>query len=270
MTKVHGLGLAAVALVITGCAYNAPVAVAPNLNVYSSYSEKLQGRYALVVESEAYNQTVRPTGYQCSAHTFPLDMQEAFRQSVIQTMRQVVDDVEVVQSPLSSDALARGGLKGQIIVRADSMTARIQFIPGFWNVSTDSNVDLTANMSVDGPTGRLLGTSAEGTGHAQGAAGAFCGGGANAIAEASEKATKQLLGQLGERLSNSPRLRTASSTDLAPPTPPVASSRAVAPAPLSGAAQSTEPATLPQKVDAIAESRKGCIRVVTDAAQSTC
>jgi hypothetical protein len=247
--KVQGLALAASALLVTGCAYNAPVTVAPNLNVYSSYGEKLPGRYALYVDSEAYSQTVRPTGYQCSAHNFPLDMKDAFKQSVLQTMRQVVDDVEVVQSPLSSEALSRGGLAGQIVVRADSLTARIQFIPGFWSASTDSNVDLSANMSVDGPTGRLLGTSAEGTGHAQGEAGAFCGGGANTVAEASEKASKQLLGQLGERLSNSPRLRAASTAELSPraaATPTVAArpTSAPAPAPPSDATKAQPPVIL--------------------------
>jgi hypothetical protein len=258
MLKIQFVGLAAGALLLAGCAYNAPVGAAPNLNVYSSYEEKLPGRYALFVDGEAYSQTVHATGYQCSAHTFPLDMKEAFRQSVIQTMRQVVEDVEIVQSPLPADALVRGGLKGQIIVRADSLTARIQFIPGFWSSTTDSNVDLTANMSVDGPNGRLLGTSAEGTGHAQGEAGAFCGGGATAIADASEKATKQMLGQLGERLSNSPRLRTASTEELG-----VRSSAASAPTPAS-------PATGTRRADAAPAGRKGCIRVVTDSSQNNC
>ena len=208
--------IAIVGVALAGCAYNAPVPVAANLNVYSSYGEKLPGRYALYVETEAFNQTVRPTGYQCAAYHFPVDMKESFRQSVVQTVTQLVDELEVVQSPLSTEALSKAGLKGQIAVRADSMTARIQFIPGFWSSTAESNVELTANLSVDGPTGRVLGTTAEGNGSGQNDAGAFCGGGANAIALASEKATKQLLGQLGERLSNSPRLRTAAVADTLP------------------------------------------------------
>jgi hypothetical protein len=266
MIKVQVLGLAAAALALAGCAYNAPVAVAPNLNVYSSYGEKLPGRYALLVDGEAFSQTVRPTGYQCSAHSFPLDMKDAFRQSTIQTIRQIVDDVEIVQSPLSADALERAGLRGQIIVRADSMTARIQFIPGFWSATTDSNVDLTANMSVDGPAGRLLGTTAEGTGHGQGEAGAFCGGGATAVAEASEHATKQLLGQLGERLSNSPRLRAVATADVPRASPVAYSPTPTAPAPSRG----ENPAATAPRADAAPSSRRSCVRVVTDSSQSTC
>jgi hypothetical protein len=62
----------------------------------------------------------------------------------------------------------------------------------------------------------MLGTTAEGEGTAQGPGGSFCGGGANVMAMAAEKATKRLLGELGERFSNSPRLRAASGPEASP------------------------------------------------------
>jgi len=199
---VAGLGLSA-------CAYNAPVSVSPNLNVYSSYAEKLPGSYTLYVSSDGHSRTVKPTGLNCRSHNYPLTLEDVFKQSTIRTIQQLVQNVEVVDSPLSGEALDRAGKTGQIMVRADTMTARIQFIPGFWSSTADANVSLSANLAVDGAEGRLLGTTAEGFGNAQGDAGQACGGGANALGEATEKAMRQLFGQLGERLSNSPRLRRA-------------------------------------------------------------
>lgn len=202
------------------CAYQAPVSVTPNLNVYSSYGEKLPGNYALYVSGEGFTGNVKPTGMTCAAHHFPLNVEAPFKESVVKTMQQLVENVEVVDRPLTSDELTRSGKRGMIIVRADTMVARIQFVEGFWSATGDANVELSANMSVDSSVGRVLGTTADGSGNAQSDAGAMCGGGANAIGQAAEKAMKQLLGQLGERLSNSPRLRAAVPADHASPLAP--------------------------------------------------
>jgi hypothetical protein len=193
------------------CAYNAPVTASPNLNVYSSYGDKLPGDYALYIDTGEFGRTIHPTGYLCSAHSYPLDIRDPFRESVVGTLQQLVEHVDVVQTPLTADELAKSGKRGQIIVRADSMTATVQFLPGFWSSTGEGHVELTANLTVDGVGGRLLGTTGEGEGTAQADAGAMCGGGAQALANAAEKAVKQLLGQLGERLSNAPRLREAAS-----------------------------------------------------------
>jgi hypothetical protein len=197
-------------LFLSGCAYNAPVGVSPNLNVYSSYGEKLPGRYALVVDTEAFNTDVKPTGYNCSAHHFPLDLREAFAASTASTLRQLVDDVQVLPRAVPATELAKQGFAGEVIVTAESISARVQVVPGFWSSSASSVVELSAGMTVDTATGRVLGTSAQGFGDAQNDAGAMCGETATAIGAATEKAMRQLLGQIGERLSNSERLRHAS------------------------------------------------------------
>lgn len=191
---------------LSACAYNVPVGNTPNLNVYSSYADKLPGSYALYVDASSFTKTVKATGVNCSAHTYPLDLRTAFREDTIKTVQQLVENVEVVDQPLSSDVLKQRGMKGQIIVRSDDLNARVQFIPGFWQATSEANVELSASLTVDGDAGRQLGTTGEGVGSAQGQAGA-CASGAATIGDATEKAVKQLLGQLGERLSNSPRLR---------------------------------------------------------------
>ncbi len=251
---------------LSACAYQAPVAVTPNLNVYSSYEDKLPGTYVLYVSSEGFNQTIKPTGYQCAAHSFPLDMGNTFKASVVKTMQQLVENLEIVDSPISVEELMRTGKKGMIVVRADNIDARIQFVPGFVTGTAISQVELSANMTVDSKVGRILGTTADGNGNAQSDSGAFCGGGANAVADAADKAMKQLLGQLGERLSNSPRLRAESQSteslsarsggSVGLSSPAVASTTAVAIA---------APPTPTAKPCA-----KYALKVATDSSQSVC
>jgi hypothetical protein len=74
-----------------------------------------------------------------------------------------------------------------IIIRADTLNARIQFISGFWSNTGDANVDLDATLSVDTTRGRVLGTTAEGSGNAQGDSGQACGGGEPLLWERRQK-----------------------------------------------------------------------------------
>lgn len=196
------------ALSAAACAHQAPVAVAPNLNVYSSYGEKLPGSYLLFVDGGALDTVVKPTGMNCSFHSYPVQLAQPFRQSVVKTVEQLVENVQVVDRPLTLADLQNQGKAGMIIVKAENINARLQVIEGFWSSSADSTVELTASLTVDAvPGGRLLGTSASGDGNGRSPAGAFCGESGKSIGVASEAAMKELLGQLGERMSNSPRLR---------------------------------------------------------------
>lgn len=189
------------------CAYNAPVNVSPNLNVYSSYGDKIPGSYLLYVEEEGLSATVKPTGFECSAHKYPIDITGVFKTSALRTMQQLVDDVQLVERPVPTTNLATMGKSGMIIIRAEDMTARMQFIPGFWSSTADASSEISASLTVDTPNGRVLGTSASGDARESGEAGSACGGGANALGQATEKALTELFGQIGERFTNSPRLR---------------------------------------------------------------
>ncbi|UTP37755.1 hypothetical protein M9M90_10890 [Phenylobacterium sp. LH3H17] len=230
ITKLSVAAAIALSFALSGCAYNAPVAVSPNLNVYSSYSEKIPGRFVLVVDAEAFNTTVRPTGLACSAHHYPLDLRQQFVASVTSTLRQLVDDVQILERPLPASDLARNGFAGQVVVNAETLTARLQVVEGFFRSTADSVVELSAGMTVDTVNGRVLGTSAQGFGNAQNDAGMMCGNTATAIGGATEKAMRQLLGQLGERLSNSERLRRSAAQEPVRALAPSAAAAAAAPA----------------------------------------
>lgn len=198
------------ALVMAGaasaCAYSAPVDISPNLNVYSAYVDRLPGHYLLYVDTDALSTTVRPTGMNCSAHSFPLDAREVFRTSAVRTIEQLVESVQIVERPVPVSEV--GHARGMIVVRAESLRARVQFIEGFWAVTGDARVDVTVSATADTQDGgRVFGTTASGDGAEQAPAGSACGGGAVAIGRSTEEAIREVLGQIGERLSNAPRMR---------------------------------------------------------------
>jgi len=196
---------------MAGCTYIAPVSVAPNMDVVSSYGEKLPGSYLLYVEGDQFAQMVEATGYACAAHAYPVDAGTAFRNSTVQTIQQLVDSVQVVEQPVSASELAAQGKMGMIIVDAQSLQARFVVLRGFGSATADANVDMAATISVDGRNGRLFGTTVEGSGNAQSDAGVMCGGAATALGEATQTAMNKLIGEMGDRLSNSTRLREAAS-----------------------------------------------------------
>lgn len=70
-----------------GCSYQVQTVSAPQLDVYSNYSDKVPGKWALVIEDDAFNQNVHSEGLACAAHSFPLDLRGTFRQSAISTFK---------------------------------------------------------------------------------------------------------------------------------------------------------------------------------------
>lgn len=199
----------ALALATTACAYNAPTSVAPARAVYSNYDDKVAGNYALYVDSEEMLKDVKVIGFACSAHSYPTDARAAFRRSVVGTFENLVERVEVVERPLSQTALIERGLTAMIVVEAEDFSVDLSVIPGFLNKQMQADVEIAARIAVDGQRGRLLGSSVEGDDDFRTDAGFACDGGGAAIGRATEKAMKEAMERLGERLTNSRRLRQA-------------------------------------------------------------
>ncbi|GIX12351.1 MAG: hypothetical protein KatS3mg118_0310 [Paracoccaceae bacterium] len=197
----------AVAAMAGGCSYNAPTSVAPATNIYSSYDDRVPGRFALVVDADRMAQVVSPGGYACSAHRFPVDARQAFRTSVLRTFENIAQSVEPVERALSREQLAAAGYDGLIRVTVEDLDVDVAVIPGFWTAEIEADAELTMSLAVEGPDGRRLGTTVEGRDDHRADAGAACEGGAQAIGRAVEKAMKEALERAGERFTNAPRLR---------------------------------------------------------------
>ncbi|TWG53549.1 hypothetical protein [Aminobacter sp. J44] len=195
------------ALFLAGCAYNAQPMAVGAYNVYSSYGDKLPGKYLLYVDGGALVRSVKPSDFNCAAHTYPLDLRSGFAGSVRKTFETLVEQLELVNAPVDRAELAGRGARGMIIVRGEELNARLRVVPGFWVAGMETDVELVASITVDGRHGRLLGSTVAGDGNAQGDAGGFCEGGAAALVQAAEGALKESVGRLGEALTNSERVR---------------------------------------------------------------
>jgi hypothetical protein len=198
------LSLCAVA---AGCQYKAEPLTVATYNVYSSYEGKLPGKYLLYVEGAKLDKPIKPSDFNCSAHTFPLALSSSFGGSVRQTFSNLVTELEVVPQPVDREQLKARGSRGMIIVRGEDVSARLRVVPGFWTAGMETEVEIAASITVDGPSGRLLGTTVSGNGNGQGDAGFACEGGAKTLTQSAEQAMKETLGRLGEALTNSDRVR---------------------------------------------------------------
>lgn len=201
------VALAATAVVLSGCTYKATTNINPATNIYSNYSDKIAGKYALHVDAEKMAGTFKVSGYACSAHKYPVDARNAFSVSVERTLENIVDELEVVSVPLDRTGLQASEFSGMILVQATDLEIDLTVIPGFWSSEMKADAEITASIQVDGPNGRLLGSSVEGEDDHTTDAGAGCSGGGIAIGKAVENAIKETLERLGERLSNAPKLR---------------------------------------------------------------
>lgn len=127
------------AAVLGACAYNAiPSAQGPS-TVYSSYSDKVPGRYFLVIEGPIQNIEARISGINCSAHSYPLEISNALQGSIIKTLQQTIEEVTYSDSPKSADQMQALGYDGQILIRAEGAASRLSFATGF----LDSNCRCT-------------------------------------------------------------------------------------------------------------------------------
>ena len=194
-------------VVLSGCTYKATTNINPATSIYSNYSDKVPGKYALYVDSEKMADTFKVSGYACSAHKYPVDARHAFSVSVERTLENIVEGLEVVPVPIDREGLRAREFTGMILVEARDLEIDLIVIPGFWTAEMKADAEITASIQVDGPDGRLLGTSVEGEDDYTTDAGAGCSGGGVAIGKAIEKAIKETLERLGERLSNAPKLR---------------------------------------------------------------
>ncbi len=212
LTNIHGWDvrnflLLCLLAMVAGCSYKAVPLTTPALDVYSSYDNKIRGKYLLYVDASTLNETIKPTGLTCSAHKYPVDLTETLSSSIKQTLDNVVEEVEVVDSPQPASALAARGARGMIVIRGQDMRGRVIAIPGFWTSDMEARMEIVAGVTVDGRSGRLLGKTFEGSGEAMAPAGGACEGGAKAIQDATEQAVKDSLRQMAEALANSERVR---------------------------------------------------------------
>jgi len=191
-----------------GCAHNAPIDIAPSYDVYSNYDDKMPGKFALTVDASEMTKEIKPDGFVCSAHTFPVDGASAFETSVLKTFENLVEEVVLLDNPLNQSSLKSQGYRAQLVVKARDLDVDLKVIQGFWTAEIEADVEITASVeAINVAQGKVLGATIEGDADGKAPAGAFCEGGGKAIGIAMQEAMKETMERLGERLTNARRMR---------------------------------------------------------------
>lgn len=191
-------------LAVAACTYNASVGITPAYDVYSNHDTKVPGTWALYVDVDRLRTQSGVVGVlSCTANKYPLDMAAVFSPSAEATIGNLVESVQLVDSPLSAATLETSGYAGQIILKSEELSAN--FTANAFSTKVEGDVEMAVSMIVDGRNGRLLGTTVTGDGEARVSGG--CSAGGEAVGRAAEGALRRTLTTIGERLSNSPRVR---------------------------------------------------------------
>ncbi len=208
MKSAMSLCCLTIAVALSGCAYNVAPTAAPAVNVYSSYDSKIAGTWVLVVDPSAeFQREIKPSTYVCSAHKYPFSAGDTIKSSITQTMGNVFHEVVTRSSAPTAEEIKANSLAGVVIVRLDSFQPRLACQQGFWSATCTATADLSFGIEVNGPDGRMLGTSVGSSKTFDGDAGGACGDAANVFAEAYRLALKDSLERMAERVANAPKLR---------------------------------------------------------------
>jgi len=189
------LSLLLCSVVLAGCASKASVPTSGNYNVYTSYSNKIPGKYGLYVDGSDFEETVP-----CGAFSTSYDGDAAFRLSTFKTFENLFEAVELLDNPIDAQTAKNSGLDGIVLVRSKEADIDVNI-----GIGVEVEVELAASVEAFKDGERVLGATAEGDGE-ENLTGACPGLGEN-LGDAVGAAMKDLLGKLGEKVANEPRLR---------------------------------------------------------------
>ena len=210
MSFAPAAGAFLLVLGVAGCAWDTPTDISASYSVYSNYDDKIPGKYALYVDAEKMKrENIESAGFECWGYSYPVDAREGFTQSVHGTFANLLEEVEVVDEPVSFTDLEARGLDGVIRIEVEDLDADLFVIDGFWIAEIEADAEITATIQVIGREGHLLGSTVEGSEDHRTSAGLVCEGGSDALSGAVEAAAEETIERLGERLVNSERVRAA-------------------------------------------------------------
>ena len=192
---------------LTGCTHQAIVGTASPTNVYSGFDQRVSLPVTYTIDSTAVtklrkNDTV--WGYACSAHRYPVDAIDAFTGSVPSMMEAVFDNFH------ESNGTPQKGIT-HLVFRIERFDPRLMFNQKFFSMDAYATVEVGLSVlgTLDGK--RVFGTSVDTQRSRTGEVVTLCSGAGVVLGDATREAIKDVLEKVGERLSNSQRLRLTAS-----------------------------------------------------------
>ena len=210
-------------IMLSGCATKPEALVTPSPvhQIYSTYENKIPGKYALHVDAAAFqgdffdDSAEHVLNYQRKWHYIAMDARPAFQSSTLKTFQIVFDTVSLVPEPLGEDELREEEWSGQIIVMVNNvetdMVSTHRDCFGLYYCTIDRIVHVTtkATATIRKPNREELSFSAtakethlETAGFENDLYAA-----ARALGKATSDAIEEVLRLLVEQVSNSPELR---------------------------------------------------------------
>lgn len=182
--------------VFSGCAYNVQVSSQSGAAEVMSAKVKQDKAYLVFSDSLATaGKEVKPS-FVCGAHRYPMYIGETLESSLSKTVEAAFPNAvnNGGSVPTSGDGL---------IFKFDlsEFDPSIRFMPGFFVPTADANVDIAIHARVADKTGKeLLATTFRGQGHSS--QDGSCGVGADALAEAGQKAIADAMENFVDKVIN--------------------------------------------------------------------
>lgn len=198
--------LVAVTSTLTACGDNsAPLAV-PTPMPITAYTERIPGRWALVVDTDGASADVTPSGMRCEHFDYPLDLGTPLRQAGLEALGQAAAEMRVVDHRLSRSELESQNITGVVVLRLSNVHASAD-AGGLLTPSIHASVDLVAELAVQRDGQQIFESTETGKGEAVRSLGLTCSGADDALRSAAATALEDALRKLAERFANAPALR---------------------------------------------------------------
>jgi hypothetical protein len=197
----------ALALILGACATvpDAPPVFVPQ--VQSAFTQKVPGRWVLAVSNTSLDTQIAPKNFACGDMTFPVGLDAPLPRYVVQSFRQIADDITLSDHVLTDDEIRAGGYAGQIVLGSAALTPDVAFAQHGLTAYVDSNMALSAALDVRGHSALLLHRAFTVNGISHTDAGIICQNGPGGIGRAADSAMQQLAVAAATAFSDSTSIR---------------------------------------------------------------
>ena len=199
-----------VAILVTGCAYKVAGPAATAVKVRSSYSEKIKGDWAVVIDegSTVFSRDIEVSSGECGFHSVAFDSGDSIQVSLANAFKNVFEEVTIRRTNPTIDDMKADKLSGYVLISLDHFLPLVECRAGFWSTKCRAETEIVFGVDARADSGeKLFGTTAGGRGYSEGGAGSFCGNIGKLSGKAYQKALSRSLEELVEKISNSKRIR---------------------------------------------------------------
>tara|TARA_B100000963_G_C22555052_1_gene638653 strand:- start:118 stop:741 length:624 start_codon:yes stop_codon:yes gene_type:complete len=139
-------------IILSSCA--SKVEINPTANVSTPTGlKRIKGKYAGYVQTGGWQLESKADGWNCSAWTFDVDVNQVFSNSMIQLLNNSFEDIKIFSNVLSKEELKKNNYIAQVSILQSNANASFIATPGFFTNKIESKVFLNTIVSALGSSG---------------------------------------------------------------------------------------------------------------------